>query len=542
MENLDATKRLIIAVALIFVFFLFYDHFYYSKLRQDLNTSAGANASATMQASAPNLAPSSTSTNSAPNATANQAPAQNQMQASSGGAFKAPGAALSASGDVILRVSIKDANLSVDSLGRISVASYNEKGREKPVSLFAQTHTKPLELRFANAELNEAAFKTPYVSSTAYADASSTAQKVILEQRLKDLTLTKELTFYPNGNYTLSVRASKPETFFITPGFRPDLEVDALSVHGSLVLEKDETIEVIEDGDAKGDEVFTGAKMVSAFDRYYATLFYDFNASFDVYYNKVADDSPLAFVKANGSLALNGYIGPKNVGLLKSIDPKLIHAVEYGIFTFLAAPLFKFLDFINAYVGNWGWSIIVFIIIVKIILYPLSYKGMVSMAKLKDLAPKIKELQAKYKNEPQKMQMQMMDLYKKHGANPMGGCFPILIQIPIFFAIYRVLVNAIELRGSEWLYINDLSAMDPYFILPILMGASMFFQQKITPTNFTDPMQEKIMKYLPVIFTVFFVTFPAGLVLYWFANNILSIIQQYLVNKSIEKHKVIKND
>ena len=132
----------------------------------------------------------------------------------------------------------------------------------------------------------------------------------------------------------------------------------------------------------------------------------------------------------------------------------------------------------------------------------------------------------------------MMDLYKKHGANPLGGCLPLLLQIPVFFAIYRVLLNAIELKGAEWiLWIHDLSLMDQYYVLPILMGATMYLQQKITPTNFTDPLQEKIFKYLPVVFTVFFVAFPAGLTLYWFVNNLLSIAQQYAVNKMMDKQK-----
>ena len=147
-------------------------------------------------------------------------------------------------------------------------------------------------------------------------------------------------------------------------------------------------------------------------------------------------------------------------------------------------------------------------------------------------------MQAKNKGEPQKLNAQMMDLYKKHGANPMGGCLPIILQIPIFFAIYRVLSNAIELKSAPWIFwVQDLAAMDPYFVLPILMGLTMFLQQRITPANFTDPMQEKIMKFLPLIFTFFFISFPAGLTLYWFINNLFSIGQQYYVNKLFEKRK-----
>jgi YidC/Oxa1 family membrane protein insertase len=159
------------------------------------------------------------------------------------------------------------------------------------------------------------------------------------------------------------------------------------------------------------------------------------------------------------------------------------------------------------------------------------------------VSPKVKELQAKYKGDPQRMNAAVMELYKKHGANPLGGCLPLLLQIPVFFAIYRVLLNAVELKGAEWaLWITDLAHMDPYYILPILMGATMYYQQRITPSNFTDPLQEKIFKFLPLIFTFFFVTFPAGLVLYWSVNNIFSIAQQFVVNKKFEAHKKAKEE
>lgn len=162
------------------------------------------------------------------------------------------------------------------------------------------------------------------------------------------------------------------------------------------------------------------------------------------------------------------------------------------------------------------------------------------MQKLKDIAPKMKEIQTRYKGDPQKMQLHMMELYKKHGANPLGGCLPLLLQIPVFFAIYRVLYNAIELKNSEWIFwISDLSAIDPYFVLPILMGVSMYISQLLTPSNFTDPMQEKIFKMLPWIFMVFFIIFPfpAGLVLYWTINNVFSIIQQLLINSLLKSKK-----
>jgi YidC/Oxa1 family membrane protein insertase len=165
------------------------------------------------------------------------------------------------------------------------------------------------------------------------------------------------------------------------------------------------------------------------------------------------------------------------------------------------------------------------------------------MNRLKELAPKIKAIQEKYGNDKQKASMHMMELYQKEGANPMGGCLPLLLQIPVFFAIYRVLLNAIELKGAEWmLWIDDLAEMDPYFILPIIMGATMFLQQKITPNTMTDPMQQKMFQWLPVVFTFFFLWFPAGLVLYWAVNNIFTVAHQYYINKVFESAKVQRHE
>ena len=163
------------------------------------------------------------------------------------------------------------------------------------------------------------------------------------------------------------------------------------------------------------------------------------------------------------------------------------------------------------------------------------------MQKLKELAPKLKEIQTKYKGDTLKLQTHMMDLYKKHKVNPMGGCLPLILQIPVFFAIYRVLYNAVELKDAPWIFwIKDLSALDPYFILPILMGGSMYLQQHLTPTTFSDPTQEKIFKFLPLVFTIFLITFPSGLILYWTVNNIFSIIQQLIINKVMETKKLIQ--
>lgn len=311
--------------------------------------------------------------------------------------------------------------------------------------------------------------------------------------------------------------------------------------HGMYVKLNDGTMELVEDGDLSKTNNYTGIKFVSNFDRYYATVIYNFQQSLAVTVMPDSQNNPQAFIHGNDNITFSGYLGPKEFNTLKALNPELTDVIEYGWFTFIAKPMFVLLQYIHNMVGNWGWTIVIVTILIKLVLYPLSYKGMVSMQKLKDLAPKIKEIQEKYKDDKQKASMHMMELYKKNGANPMGGCLPILLQIPVFFAIYRVLLNAIELKGAEWIFwIHDLAEMDPYFVLPILMGVSMWLQQKITPNTMQDEMQKKIFQMLPIVFTFFFLWFPAGLTLYWFVNNVFTIAQQYTINRMFEKKRAIK--
>jgi len=279
-------------------------------------------------------------------------------------------------------------------------------------------------------------------------------------------------------------------------------------------------------------------------------LLYNFNKNLQVTVMPNKDESPEAFIHITNSLKLSGYVGPKEHKALKALDPRLTDVIEYGWFTFIAKPMFNMLAFVHSFVGNWGWTIVITTILIKLILYPLSYKGMVSMNRLKELSPKVKAIQEKYKDDKQKASMHMMELYKKEGANPMGGCLPIILQIPVFFAIYRVLLNAIELKGSEWIwFVKDLThtvsashLLDPYLILPIFMGITMYVQQKITPNQMQDEMQKKMFQFLPVIFTLFFIFFEAGLVLYWTVNNLFTVAQQYYVNKLFEKERIKRHE
>lgn len=247
--------------------------------------------------------------------------------------------------------------------------------------------------------------------------------------------------------------------------------------------------------------------------------------------------SPLYEVPAgtNGEVTAQLYIGPKDQYRLAEISEGLNLTVDYGFLWWLAQPLFDLLTLIHGFVGNWGISIIVLTIIVKSLLYPLSAASFRSMAKMRKLQPEMARLKDRYGDDRQQFSQAMMELYKKEGANPLGGCLPILLQMPVFLALYWTLMESVELRHAPFmLWIDDLSAMDPYFVLPILMGISMFVTQMLQPEP-PDPVQAKVFKFMPIMFTFFFLWFPSGLVLYWFINNLLSIMQQYYVTRQIEK-------
>ncbi len=234
-----------------------------------------------------------------------------------------------------------------------------------------------------------------------------------------------------------------------------------------------------------------------------------------------------------GTLATTLYAGPKEQDRLAEKAEGFDLTVDYGWLTPVSAPLFWVLDRIHALIGNWGWAIIILTVLIKLAFYPLSAASYKSMAKMKKLQPRLQTLKERYGDDRQKLNQAMMELYKKDKINPLGGCLPILIQIPVFIALYWVLLESVELRQAPFaLWLQDLSTKDPYFVLPILMGLTMVAQQFLNPAPL-DPMQKKIMMALPVVFTVLFLYFPAGLVLYWLVNNVLSIAQQWYINKTL---------
>jgi YidC/Oxa1 family membrane protein insertase len=236
----------------------------------------------------------------------------------------------------------------------------------------------------------------------------------------------------------------------------------------------------------------------------------------------------------NGAVSAEFYTGPKDQYRLKEISPYLELSVDYGWLWWIAQPLFWLLTNIYALVGNWGFAIIFLTVLIKALFFKLSATSYRSMANMRRVQPKMADIREQFAEDKQKQSQAMMELYKKEKINPMGGCLPILVQMPVFIALYWTLMESVELRHAPFiLWIHDLSVMDPYFVLPLMMGASMWFMQKLNPPP-PDPMQAKIMQWMPVMFTFFFLWFPAGLVLYWVVNNLLSMAQQYVITRQIE--------
>ncbi len=519
LSKLGSQQRMFFAFLISAVFFVAYDYFFMPTSKNTQTVTVENNTSAQAYAPVAAVATPSVAKNTPPLSTYHP----------------------------LAKIHTPESDYIIDTRGRIVQVELEDKKfndeQGQKLHLYGADGARPLELRFSDAVLNDLAYKTPYTASVADVTVAQGGKgQLVLEQNLSSLSVRKTLTFDDKGHYTVAIELSNDAKYYIAVGAHPSTKSDKMmTFHGALVKEADETVTTVEDEDADGEQTFAKAKVAASVDQYYASALYDTKNGLTTVMMADGAKNPLLFVEGAKQLTLDGYIGPKYVQRLKELDPQLESVVEYGFFTFIAKPIFAGLNALYNVTGNWGWAIVILTMIIRIILFPLTFKGMMSMGKMKDLAPKLKEIQTKYKGDPQKLNIHMMDLYKKHGVNPLGGCLPMLLQIPIFFAIYRVLLNAIELKGAEWmLWIHDLSVMDPYYVLPILMGLSMFIQQKITPTTFTDELQKQIFTYLPVVFTFFFITFPAGLTLYWFINNIFSIGQQYTINGMLERRRHAK--
>ena len=386
------------------------------------------------------------------------------------------------------------------------------------------------------------------------------------------LTIERELgfdagTYLISSSYTVTNTGSDP--LQITPAFTMSNEPyksgsttsrylfsgPAIYVNGELQQIKAKKL-------ATGPQILQGRVSWSAYeDNYFMTALIPTASSTGMVTVSPVSDNTVRTVITDGTTSLaagesrifqyHAYIGPKKLAYLKDIGFDLSEAINFGWFDVLAKPMLFLLNFFYAYIGNYGIAIILLTCLIKGSFWPITQKGMKSMKNMQKLQPKVAKLKEKFKDDPTKMNQEMMAMYKTYKVNPIGGCLPMVIQIPFFFALYRVLMAAIELRHAPFmLWINDLSAPDRLMIgidipvlhgipvLTLLMGGSMYLQQKMTPTT-ADPTQAKIMQFLPVIFTFMFINFASGLVLYWFVNNLLSILQQQLINRQVSKEKMI---
>lgn len=361
---------------------------------------------------------------------------------------------------------------------------------------------------------------------------------IIFEYATPEYSIKRTYTFY-TGSYKFDLKdevTGIPE-YWIAVGTDFGIhDVKDESAHVGPILLKDVDRIEIDSKKLKETKIYQGGlKWIAMEDKYFFAGIVPVGQVDEARTWKMQDASVIAFKGKSGVNDFLIYAGPKEHDRLKELNIGLEHIIDFGFFSIISRPLFWLLKFFYKFMGNYGWAIVLLTIVTRIPFIPLLNKSQQSMKKMQDIQPKMNEVREKYKKDPQKMQKEMMELYKKHKVNPMGGCLPMLLQIPVFFALYKILSITIELWGAPFmLWITDLSAKDPYYILPIVMGITMVLQQKMTPSSM-DPKQQKIMMFMPVIFTFMFLNFASGLVLYWLVNNILSIIQQFYINKKLAK-------
>lgn len=386
--------------------------------------------------------------------------------------------------------------------------------------------------------------------------------QLVLESEQNGVKLIKTYTF-KRGEYTVGIRHDvvnnsgapiNPSLYLqlVRDGNKPEGESQFYSTFTGPAVYTDAAkfqkldFEDIEDGTAKHATKADNG-WVALVQHYFVSAFLPPEKVAREIYTKKVDTNkyavgsilPMGTVApgATASMESRLFSGPQESTLLEKAAPGLDLVKDYGWLTIIAKPIFWLMDQIHKVLGNWGWTIIVLTILIKLAFFPLSAASYRSMAKMKTVTPKMQAIRERYKSDPQKMNQAMMELYKTEKINPLGGCLPILVQIPVFIALYWVLLASVEMRNAPWLgWIQDLASPDPWFILPIVMAVTMFIQTKLNPTP-PDPIQAKVMMFMPIIFSVMFFFFPAGLVLYWVVNNILSIAQQWVITRKIESGK-----
>jgi YidC/Oxa1 family membrane protein insertase len=424
------------------------------------------------------------------------------------------------------------------------VVLLNEPAGKAPLSIGAKSELELADVTFAVSRTN------------LNLDQDTQRASLVFHYTTHDISVKRTYTFAYNS-YRIDIRdevTGLPD-YLITIGADFGIhEKEGFYTHVGPVLLKEADREEFSADGFEGTESYTEQlKWIAIEDKYFFASLVPVSPAKEARVWKQGNE---VLIGLRGSSGVNDFIlyaGPKEYETLKSLNLGLEHIVDFGFFSILAIPLFWMLKFFYQLTGNYGWAIIIITLILRIPFIPLINKSQRSMKKMQEIQPKMAEVKEKYKKDPQKMNKEMMELYKKHKVNPVGGCLPMLLQIPFFFALYKILLISIELRGAPFmLWIHDLSAPDTLFghipasipliggfalgPLPILMGATMILQQKMTPTSL-DPTQNRLMMLMPVVFTFLFLNFASGLVLYWLMNNIFSIIQQFFANRKLAKEK-----
>lgn len=464
----------------------------------------------------------------------------------------APGATSAIEGE---KVSIGNGLLSldIDDKGRIVSATLSQymdskETDAKPVAILGEDEPHAM---YVSASIKGMKRATPF-GITSNEKAADGSTRLVLRATLENGQIWERTFILKSDAYLLSIEdrvsnGTGVELFQQVVERYPDREGSNLYQHTGpigLSLSTDGNKELhevsfddLDESESNKVQYASPGGWIGNMSQYFLTAIYgDQEKDYRYYFNtdgRSYQSIILQDATMEGGTALfksNVFIGPKNIELLKAQGVGLERSVDYGWFAFISKPLHDGLNWLyNNVVANYGWCIILLVIGLKILFIYPTHKSYQSMAAMRRIQPEQKRLQELYGDDRQRMGQEMMALYKKHKVNPLGGCLPILIQIPVFFALYKVLLMSIEMRHAPFIgWINDLSAMDPYYVLPLLMGASMYIQQKLNPQP-PDPMQAKIFQFMPVVFTVMFAFFPAGLVLYWVVNNVLSIIQQRFV-------------
>ncbi len=421
---------------------------------------------------------------------------------------------------------------------------------KKDVLLLSKQGAVPALGMGDNSELDLSAANFSVTGGDVRLDDRKKSASVVFEYAKDGKSVRRTYTFYYDTyKVDLTDEVSGLSEYWITIGsdFGIFEKEDSYTHLGPVLLKGTDLIEVKEKKLKEINTYKDNLRWIAQEDKYFCAALVPATQVEEARAWTLKNSPVIAFKAKPGVNRFTVYAGPKEHDRLAALNLGLEHIVDFGFFSIIARPLFWALKFFHKYIGNYGWAIILLTIVVRIPFIPILNMGQKSMKKMQDIQPKMAEIKEKYKKDPQKMQAEMMELYKKYKVNPMSGCFPMLLQIPVFFALYKVLLISIELRGAPWLlWITDLSAPDALFghlagfslggPLPYLMGITMVIQQKMTPSTM-DPKQAKLMMLMPVVFTFMFLNFASGLVLYWLVNNVLGIIQQYFTNKKLAKQQ-----